>query len=107
MRAMQTRDNFVAGLPALLALCGKSQEHVTRTIKRCCGVTPTEFVNQIRLRDAARLLRDTTSRVQPIALEAGFGNMSHFLALFRHRYGCSPREYRRQQRMVTDPVELA
>ncbi len=106
MREMEKRDNYLAGLPVLLKLCGKSQEHVTRTMKKCCGMSPTGFVNQIRLREAARMLRDTNGRVLPIALDSGFGNMSHFLALFRKRYGCSPREYRRQQRLVVDPVTL-
>jgi AraC-like DNA-binding protein len=104
MRAMERRENYLAGLPVLLSLCGKSQEHVTRTMKKSCGFTPTEFINQFRLREAARLLRDTDGKVMPIVLESGFANMSHFLARFRRRYGCSPRQYRRQQRMVTDPV---
>jgi AraC family transcriptional regulator, dual regulator of chb operon len=104
MREMELRENYLAGLPRLLELCGRSQEHVTRTIRRCRGVSPTEFINQLRLCEAARLLRDTDNKVLPVALQAGFGNMSHFLALFRRRYGSSPREYRRQQRLVVDPV---
>jgi len=104
MREMEKRDNYLAGLPVFLRCSGKSQEHVTRTLKKHYGLTPTGFINQIRLREAARLLRDTSARVQSIALEAGFGNISHFLALFRRRFGCSPREYRRQQRLVVDPV---
>jgi AraC-like DNA-binding protein len=107
MRAMEEPQNFSAGLPRFVALAGKSQEHLTRTVRACCATTPTAFVNALRLREAARLLRDTDQKVQAVALRAGFGNMAYFLTRFRQRYGCTPREYRVRHGMVTDPVGLA
>jgi len=106
MLAMEDQSNYTAGLPRFVALAGKSQEHLTRTIRACCGTTPTAFVNGLRLREAARLLRDTDQKVQAVALRAGFGNMAYFLTRFRQRYGCAPREYRARHGMVTDPVGL-
>jgi AraC family cel operon transcriptional repressor len=105
--SMTQRDNYCAGLPRLLALCGHSQEHVTRSMRRFVGVTPTAFVNRLRLAEAARLLCNTDRKVLPILLDCGFNNVSHFLALFRERYNCTPRQYRRRHRMVTDPVSIA
>jgi len=106
MRLMETPENAARGLQRFISLAGKSQEHLTRQMRTHFGITPTGFVNNLRLNVAANLLHDTDRAVLPIALQAGFGSMSHFLTLFRRRYGCAPRDYRRRHRQVTDPVEL-
>lgn len=100
MRRMELPENHAVGLTRLVQLCGKSQEHVTRTMQKCCGLTPSAFVNQVRLAALSRLLRDTHRRVLTLALECGFNNASYFSALFRARYGCTPTEYRRRNRLV-------
>jgi AraC family cel operon transcriptional repressor len=102
---LERPEVYLAGLHRFVSLCGKSQAYVTRTTRHCLGLTPTELVNSVRLREAGRLLRDTEEPVLSVVLQSGFGNMSHFLSRFRRLHGCSPREYRRRHRMVVDPVQ--
>ena len=63
------------------------------------GITFTEFVLGERLAQVHWLLtnsRDTALKISAVALEAGFGNLSHFNASFRRRYGATPSDVRAQ-----------
>lgn len=102
LREMQDTDNLVSGVSRLVALCGKSQEHISRTMRRYYRTSPTEYVNRARLTRAARLLRDTDQPVLSVILATGFNNVSHFLTLFKRRYACTPRQYRKKHMMVID-----
>ncbi len=88
------------GVPALVAACDKSAEHVARECRRCFGKTPTELVNALRLDHAARLLLETEASVVNLALACGFSNLSHFYRLFRDRHGVTPAEHRARGRKV-------
>jgi AraC-like DNA-binding protein len=106
VRLMSRKEHFAQGLPRFVQLCGRSQEHASRSLRRFYGVTPSALVNRLRLAEATRLLRNTEMKVLPVALATGFNNMSYFLQLFRVRYGCTPSAYRRRHRLVVDPVDL-
>ena len=93
-RQMQEEENFTEGLPRLLALTGKSQEHITRAFQRFYGETPSDYVNRLRLQHAAWLLQTGEEKVIDILYRCGFNNVSYFNRLFKKRYGLSPREYR-------------
>lgn len=86
--------NFVAGLPQLVALSGKSQEHLTRTFKKYYGISPSKYINNLRLKEATRLLRTSDAKVIDIVYDCGFNNIAYFNRLFKERYGVSPRAYR-------------
>lgn len=103
MEAMREPSNAQAGIARLVALSGKSQEHLGRTMKRFCGVTPSEYVNALRLSQAARLLRNTDMGVLGVQLECGFESASHFNQRFRREFGMSPSKYRRQNHAAIDP----
>ena len=49
---------------------------------------------------AAELLTDTALPVIEIASRVGYENQSKFSAVFRKRFGVSPREYRRSHRLL-------
>lgn len=70
--------------------------HFIRTFKRVVGVTPYQFVLEMRLREIARRLVQSTVPVSEAALDAGFGDLSTFNARFRHRFGMPPTAYRRR-----------
>ncbi len=105
MEAMRGPDNAQAGIPRMVALSGRSQETLCRAMKRFAGVTPSEYVNALRLSTAARLLRNTDMRVLDIQLDCGFDSASHFNQRFRREFGLSPSRYRRQNRAAIDPRE--
>jgi len=75
-----------------------SPSRLAHLFKAETGQTITEALRQIRLRQAARLLRHSGRSVQEIAAEVGFHCPFHFSRRFRQAFGVGPREYRRQTR---------
>lgn len=74
---------------------GLSPSAFSRLFRRTTGMTFTQFLNRVRLGQAARLLQETDMIISEIALNSGFENLSNFNRRFRERYGRSPREYRK------------
>ena len=101
--ALQSEDALRAGVPRLVALCGVSPAHLARTLKASSGLTPTEWVNTLRLERAALLLATTTDEIISIAGDCGFENLSYFYRLFHRRFGQSPRHYRLSARSQVLP----
>jgi AraC family transcriptional regulator, dual regulator of chb operon len=88
------RDTPVPTVPEFVTLACRSHEHVSRTLLRCTGRTPTAFLNHARLRRAAFLLTMTSADITRIAMECHFPNLGHFYRLFKDAYGATPRRYR-------------
>lgn len=93
-RAIQKPDQFAGGVEQFLRLCGRSREHVARTVRHHLGMTPTDYVNGIRMAYAMRQLEMGNREIMEIALDCGIGNLSHFYSLFRARTSMTPRAYR-------------
>ena len=66
-----------------------------RLFKQQTGISPHAFVNLIRLRQAAVLLRQTADSVLSVALNVGFQSETHFGKAFKKQYGISPGQYRK------------
>ena len=66
----------------------------SRFFKQRTGKTLAEFIVDIRLGHAARMLIDTITPVSEVAYICGFNTLSNFNRLFRNRKGCSPSEFR-------------
>ncbi|MBI4977931.1 MAG: helix-turn-helix domain-containing protein [Spirochaetes bacterium] len=97
---MRTTSNFTEGLRRFVAIAGKSQEHLTRMMKKYYGMTPTAYINGLRLSFAAERIATTDNDILTIMYDAGFNNAAHFTALFKAAYGVPPRVYRKQNAMV-------
>lgn len=96
LREMDAPHNMAEGLKRLVALSGKSQEHVNRCMQKYYQSTPTAYINRLRMLRAAELLLNTTQPVTEILFQVGCSNVSHFNALFKRAYGVCPSEYRKQ-----------
>jgi AraC-like DNA-binding protein len=77
---------------------GLTLSHLSRLFRTCAGIGFRDYVQNIRLDRAVYQLRTTSRTISQIMEEAGFSNPTHFFAKFRERFGCSPAEYRRQQK---------
>jgi AraC family cel operon transcriptional repressor len=93
-RMIREREQFAGGVERFLALCGRSREHVARTVRQVLGTTPTGYVNRIRMAYARRQLEMGDREILEIALDCGLGNLSHFYRLFHEHAGTTPRAYR-------------
>ena len=73
---------------------GMSRTQLHRRIKDLTGMTAADFIRNLRLRQAARLLKtDKRLTVTEIAYATGFASQSHFSTLFKKQYGVTPTEY--------------
>jgi AraC-like DNA-binding protein len=81
-------------LAQMARVAAMTPEAFSRYFKRATGRNVSVFLNELRIDDAGRLLRETPRRVADIAAEAGFPTLSNFNRRFRERTGCTPRAYR-------------
>jgi YesN/AraC family two-component response regulator len=58
------------------------------------GKSLRSYLNDIRMKKAADLLRNRDLSIGEIAFSVGFGSVEHFIRVFKETYGMSPREYR-------------
>lgn len=95
---------FREGAAGLVAQTGRAHAHVSRTMRRTLGQSPSEFVNDLRMAYAARRLAGTEDTLAEIAEDCGIPNLSHFHKQFRASHGVTPHRYRKQhQREVVQP----
>ena len=66
-----------------------------RLFKEATGKTATEFIRQVRLTTAARLLLVSNAPVNCIAHDVGFEDANHFTRVFRQAFGMTPGRYRK------------
>jgi AraC family cel operon transcriptional repressor len=97
---MQLRENFLAGLPRLIELSGKSHSHLNRCIQQNYGMTCTEWVNSFKVAYAANLLLYTEMEIVDVIYDAGFENVSYFYEIFKRHYQMSPVKYRRAHKKM-------
>ena len=70
---------------------------VDSLVKRCkqeMGITPNVFLRQTRMKQAARLLRESSLSIQEISAGVGIFDASYFSKVFRQEFGVAPSEYR-------------
>jgi AraC-like DNA-binding protein/mannose-6-phosphate isomerase-like protein (cupin superfamily) len=101
--AMRAEDNLQGGVPRLLELAGVSPAHLSRSMRAAYGVTPTDFVTDLRLEHAASLLAATNDPVAAIAARCGFASQSYFTRRFTAAHQLSPREFRRRSQRAFVP----
>lgn len=102
--AAGTPDVFREGAAGFVAATGRAHPHVSRTMRRFLGVTPSDFVNAQRMDYAARKLAGTSDSLAEIAADCGLPNLSHFHKLFQATFAETPQRYRKaRQRELIQP----
>jgi AraC family transcriptional regulator len=84
------------GVAELSAAVGMNVHHFSRLFKRSTGLAPYQYLSNIRLEHAKKLLTEGRSQIIEIAFETGYSNPSQFSAFFRKRTGLSPSDFRRR-----------
>lgn len=81
-------------LSDLAELVGMSPVSFSRFFHQRTGRTLSEYIVDIRLGFAARMLVDSAKNISEICYECGFNNLSNFNRIFKARRNCTPREFR-------------
>ena len=81
-------------LATLADMAGMSPSAFSRFFKLHTGRNLSDYIIDIRLGYASRMLVDTTDSISKISFECGFNNLSNFNRIFKRKKGCSPSEFR-------------
>ena len=100
--AILTADGFSDGIgdfnvDMLTREVGISRAQLHRKMKELTGLPVSEFIRNIRLEQAVRLLKEQKINVTQVAYTVGFSSLPYFSAVFRKHFGVSPREFVEQQ----------
>jgi transcriptional regulator GlxA family with amidase domain len=84
-----------ASMAALAARAGLSPRHFARLFRLEIGLTPSAWVETVRI-DAARRMLEAGERPKQAAADCGFGDIDTFRRAFQRQVGVTPAEYRRR-----------
>lgn len=84
-------------LEDLAQLTHLSRFYISHSFKREMGVTPMEYLTDIRIEESKALLATTNYSMLQIATIVGFSNQAYFSKQFKKKTGFTPNEYRKQQ----------
>jgi AraC-like DNA-binding protein len=76
---------------------GISRAQLHRKMKEITGISTSEFIRNLRLEQAARLIKERKINVTQVAYAVGFNNQTHFSTVFKKHYGMTPTEYAEHQ----------
>jgi len=82
-------------IAALAILVNLSPSRFRHLFKQETGTTPAQYLKEVRLRRAAKLLRTTFLTIKQILEKVNLGSNAHFVRDFRKLYGITPTAYRR------------
>lgn len=82
-----------------------SRAHLHRKMKEMTGLAVTEFIRNIRMEQAARLLREQKLNITQVAYTVGFSNLGYFSTIFRKHFGVSPRNFVAEQKEEGEGIE--
>ncbi|MFV0471338.1 MAG: two-component regulator propeller domain-containing protein [Paludibacteraceae bacterium] len=69
-----------------------------RKLKSLTGLSPGEFIRNIRLKHAARMLENNTGTISEIAFAVGFNDPKYFSRCFKNEFGMTPKEYQNSKK---------
>lgn len=81
-------------LEDMAQMVGMTPEAFSRYFRQRSGRTLSEYIIDIRIGSAARMLVDSTNTVAEICYDCGFNTLSNFNRLFKRKKGCTPKEFR-------------
>ena len=81
-------------LATLSDMAGMSPSAFSRFFKLHTGRNLSEYIIDIRLGYASRMLVDTARSISEISFDCGFNNLSNFNRIFKKKKECSPSEFR-------------
>lgn len=88
--------NRMIDLKELTKVADISPSTVTRLFKKHLSLTPIQFINQLRIKSAQKILARTNQSISSIAKQVGLPDQFYFSKLFKAHTGTTPLAYRKR-----------
>lgn len=87
------KDNISKGITIseIAYSLNMSPANFSAKFKKVMGVSPNEYLKNIKLLEAKKRLKKKS--VTEVAYDLGYENISHFIGLFKERFGMTPKKY--------------
>ncbi len=73
-----------------------SKSSLYRKLKTITGLSPVEFIRNIRLKEACQRLKDKSISISEVAYSVGFAEPKYFAKCFKNEFNISPSEYQKK-----------
>ncbi|MBE6687739.1 MAG: helix-turn-helix domain-containing protein [Ruminococcaceae bacterium] len=75
---------------------GISSDYITKQFKKELEITPLEYLRKYRIAKAIELIKTTDMSISDISAECGFNDLSLFSRVFKHTFGLTPRDFKKE-----------
>lgn len=82
----------------LAEMVGISRTQLHRKMREVNGISASDFVRNVRLQQAVRLIEEGKINITQVAYAVGFNSQTHFSSVFKKHFGVSPTEYAESHR---------
>lgn len=86
----------------LANLVNMNEQYFCRFFKKAIGRSPVAYINDYRMKQAVRLLKETELPIMEVCLECGFNHLGNFLKEFKKYTDTTPFKYRKNYRSKND-----
>lgn len=88
----ENMSNSDFSVEMLCEILGISRSYLHNKLKSLLNQSATEFINTIRVKRAAQLIRKNTGSISEIAYDVGFNSLSYFSKIFKKHFKTTPSE---------------
>ncbi len=104
---LQNLENEQFGVEGLADLVGISRSQLHRRVRRQAHLTIIEFIRNVRLEEAMKLLLEGDNTAAEVAYKTGFSSPSYFNKCFHDQYGCPPGEVKKLTAVGLENMPIA
>ncbi|MFC2132422.1 helix-turn-helix domain-containing protein, partial [Bacteroidota bacterium] len=100
-------SNEQFGVSELAREIAMSRSNLLRKIKKLTKLSVSQFIRQVRLKNAMEMLKQTSFTVSEVSYKVGFSSTSYFIKCFHDYYGYSPGEVGKRDLNDSDTPQTA
>ena len=78
-----------------------SRSTLARKIKILSGLTPLEFIRNIRMKHAGQMLMNINTKITEVAEMVGYSDRRYFASCFKDQFGMTPSEYQKRNEKLS------
>jgi transcriptional regulator GlxA family with amidase domain len=94
--------NVAAPVAAMINLSGINERTFKRRFVSATGMSPLEYVHNLRLEEAKQMLEISDDSIDTVANQVGYEDASFFSRLFKRKVGTTPQAYRKRFRLLRE-----